>query len=108
MVKRYPDGAWCVRVAGTSPKKNPKPIDAIAGDGRWGFSTRPQKDNTIEVEVDDGVMHKTRGRIKPRKAVRDLATRRECRGINALAAEEVRRQRPRFRARRGQSPARCR
>lgn len=120
MAHRFPDGSWGVRVQGVyrRSKECPSSLDRCAGDGRYGYRTRPRNHGVVEVVAWDGqpLIRSTRkSAVGKRKAGCRLASSAECLGRDlaelreSLAVTKIRRDlerdcRPRFRARKGQQP----
>lgn len=120
MAHRFPDGSWGDRVRGVykKPKECPSSLDRCAGDGRYGYRTRPRNHGVVEVIAWDGqpLIRSTRkSAVGKRKAGCRLASSTECLGRDLVELRErivetqrridlERDCRPRFRARKGQKP----
>lgn len=117
MAHMFPDGSWGVRVQGAYKKRkeNPPEIDKLAGDGRYGYRTRPRRDSAVLTTAWDGQEYLRSGRksaVGKQKSGCRLASRGECRGVDPLivqlrnqAKAGRRSDLPRFRARKGQKPS---
>lgn len=87
--KQYPDGAWTVKVPGKRLKSVQSDLDKLAGDGRFGFQSRPESEGVASVEsVADGktLFRSARKSIcHPRKSTRRLITKAEVIASNRPA-----------------------
>lgn len=122
MARQFTDGSWGVRVRGVykARKRNPTSVDRNVGDGRHGYRTRLRRDGVTETVAWDGqplYRSERRSAAKHQKPGCRLASRSECAGQDqavireraqavALRQAEQRDMQPRFRARKGQRPAR--
>lgn len=109
-------GEWCVRVD-KAHRRAPRRGDSVAkvaGNGQYGFATRPDKDYVREVRQDGEVRYikDRRTAAKPRKNGCRLVSSSAARGRDELAEYlEIKAKntgKPRWRARKGQKPAECR
>jgi len=107
-----PHREWCAQVAKGFRRKrrDNDPVAKVAGWGEFGFTTRPEQSQTVEVHVEGQPYHKSgrRSIAAAPKAGCKLASRSECKSHDRLAErlfeEQRRKGHKRFRARKGQKP----